>query len=83
MKLVDFNVFGSVTDSLLYSWDELTGDAFRADYFKPDEIELRLNEVQVNVQHSDVAMYGYPIDSLALSDLNAEKLASLALQVSH
>lgn len=71
--MVDLNPFGSRTDSLLYSWEELMAD----DQSKPRSVELRLVDVETGVQHNDMSMYGCPIESLAASGLDSEALASL------
>ena len=76
MKLLDFNPFGSVTDSLLFSWDELSDESLhQADENNPHKsksLELRLVEHDSGINTNQYGMYSQPTDFLtpdALSDL--------------
>ncbi len=53
--LIDFNVWGSRTDSLLFSWSELTG---------LDDIEMRVVETERQVKADPLSSYRAPIDVL-------------------
>lgn len=78
MRLVDFNPFGTRTDSLLYSWDELTSSGS-----DESSIELRLVDAETGVQQNEMGMYGCPLESLAATGLDSEALASLVQKVYH
>ena len=70
IKIVDFNPFGKVTDSLLFSWEELFDTNWS------DHIDFRIIDTNVGIQKSQNCMYGQPIDFLTNIDLcsNIDKL---------
>ncbi|XP_018409222.1 PREDICTED: cell division cycle protein 123 homolog isoform X1 [Nanorana parkeri] len=78
--LIDFNPFGEVTDSLLFSWDELTkganpGDEENADQDSPT---FRYTTSDVTVQPSPYLSYRLPKDFVDLSTgEDAHKLIDL------
>ena len=78
---MDFNPFGKVTDSLLYSWDELTeGSLIVEDLynsFKSNKLELRLVETDIGVNTHQYSMYSQPIDFLHLTSINSNDIESL------
>jgi hypothetical protein len=63
--LLDFNIWGTQTDSLLYSWDELmsmTGGDEECNY-----PEMRVIETEREVHHDPLASYRAPIDTIELA----------------
>ncbi|KAH3882717.1 cell division cycle protein 123 homolog [Dreissena polymorpha] len=65
LLLLDFNPFGEVTDSLLYSWDELSGDSLPED--GPEASLLRCVESPVGVQSNPYAAYAVPKDLIDIA----------------
>ncbi|GAB1285944.1 Cell division cycle protein 123 homolog [Apodemus speciosus] len=71
--LIDFNPFGEVTDSLLFTWEELTsennlrGDVSEGDAQGQDSPAFRCTNSEVTVQPSPYLSYGLPKDFLDLS----------------
>ena len=80
IRLVDFNPFGPVTDSLLFDWHELQQtmpDTAPVDY-------RVLTSSAMGIQRSEMSMYGQPIDFLIEDGLcdslgAVEKLANTRL----
>uniref|UniRef100_A0A8C9L9Y2 Translation initiation factor eIF2 assembly protein n=1 Tax=Pavo cristatus TaxID=9049 RepID=A0A8C9L9Y2_PAVCR len=72
-KLIDFNPFGEVTDSLLFTWDELTsgrnlkGDQSEGEATEQDCPVFRCTNSQVTVQPSPYLSYRLPKDFVDLS----------------
>ncbi|XP_005104985.1 cell division cycle protein 123 homolog [Aplysia californica] len=61
--LVDFNPFGLVTDSLLYSWEDIEGLLKNMDKRAADQTpDFRCVESEGGVQTSDYANYALPRD---------------------
>uniref|UniRef100_A0A2K6TA16 Translation initiation factor eIF2 assembly protein n=1 Tax=Saimiri boliviensis boliviensis TaxID=39432 RepID=A0A2K6TA16_SAIBB len=71
--LIDFNPFGEVTDSLLFTWEELTsennlnGDFSEADAQGQDSPAFRCTNSEVTVQPSPYLSYRLPKDFVDLS----------------
>lgn len=71
--LIDFNPFGEVTDSLLFTWDELTsgrnlkGDQSEVEATEQDYPVFRCTNSQVTVQPSPYLSYRLPKDFVDLS----------------
>ncbi|OXB77730.1 UNVERIFIED_CONTAM: hypothetical protein H355_011994 [Colinus virginianus] len=71
--LIDFNPFGEVTDSLLFTWDELTsgrnlkGDQSEGEATEQDYPAFRCTNSQVTVQPSPYLSYRLPKDFVDLS----------------
>uniref|UniRef100_A0A8B9QUH1 Translation initiation factor eIF2 assembly protein n=1 Tax=Anas platyrhynchos TaxID=8839 RepID=A0A8B9QUH1_ANAPL len=71
--LIDFNPFGEVTDSLLFTWDELTsgrnlkGDQSEEEATEQDYPVFRCTNSQVTVQPSPYLSYRLPKDFVDLS----------------
>lgn len=71
--LIDFNPFGEVTDSLLFTWDELTsgrnlkGDQSEGEATEQDCPVFRCTNSQVTVQPSPYLSYRLPKDFVDLS----------------
>uniref|UniRef100_A0A8C3L2E4 Translation initiation factor eIF2 assembly protein n=1 Tax=Chrysolophus pictus TaxID=9089 RepID=A0A8C3L2E4_CHRPC len=71
--LIDFNPFGEVTDSLLFTWDELTsgrnlkGDQSEGEATEQDYPVFRCTNSQVTVQPSPYLSYRLPKDFVDLS----------------
>ena len=66
VRLVDFNPFGPTTDSLLYEWDELTGE-----HALPSNVEnsfyFRFVENDAGIQPSGLRHFSIPSDFVDLS----------------
>lgn len=78
VKLLDFNPFDRVTDSLLYSWEELTQNEM-------EKLELRVVEEDIGVQSNQYSMYSHPKDALDFNELatnDFDALSSLIEKVS-
>ncbi|XP_040403287.1 cell division cycle protein 123 homolog [Cygnus olor] len=71
--LIDFNPFGEVTDSLLFTWDELTsgrnlkGDQSEEEATEQDYPVFRCTNSKVTVQPSPYLSYRLPKDFVDLS----------------
>ncbi|XP_062066884.1 cell division cycle protein 123 homolog isoform X2 [Lepus europaeus] len=71
--LIDFNPFGEVTDSLLFTWEELiSGTNLRGDFSEADAQEqdcpaFRCTDSEVTVQPSPYLSYRLPKDFVDLS----------------
>ncbi|XP_075868254.1 translation initiation factor eIF2 assembly protein isoform X3 [Nelusetta ayraudi] len=66
--LIDLNPFGEVTDSLLFSWEELTsGEAAQQQVRKKDGPAFRYTTSEVTVQPSPCLSYRIPRDFVDLS----------------
>uniref|UniRef100_A0A2K5Q6J7 Translation initiation factor eIF2 assembly protein n=1 Tax=Cebus imitator TaxID=2715852 RepID=A0A2K5Q6J7_CEBIM len=71
--LIDFNPFGEVTDSLLFTWEELTsennlnGDFSEVDAQGQDSPAFRCTNSEVTVQPSPYLSYRLPKDFVDLS----------------
>ncbi|XP_004712715.1 cell division cycle protein 123 homolog [Echinops telfairi] len=71
--LIDFNPFGEVTDSLLFTWEELiSGKNLKADVSEGDALEqdspaFRCTNSEVTVQPSPYLSYRLPKDFVDLS----------------
>ena len=62
--LLDFNVWGTQTDTLLYTWDELMGMVGDEESNYP---EMRVVETEREVHHDPLASYRAPIDTVELA----------------
>ena len=76
IKLLDFNPFGVVTDSLLFSWDELNEDNQKLD------AEMRLVESELGVHVNTYDIYSRPRETMNIATASdaaeaIEQLASL------
>ncbi|XP_059510814.1 cell division cycle protein 123 homolog isoform X2 [Stegostoma tigrinum] len=67
--LIDFNPFGEVTDSLLFSWEELTSGQTisKGDLKDPDSPAFRYITSEMTVQPSPYLSYRLPKDFVDLS----------------
>lgn len=71
--LIDFNPFGEVTDSLLFTWEELTsgknlkGDQSEGEATEQDYPVFRCTNSRVTVQPSPYLSYRLPKDFVDLS----------------
>uniref|UniRef100_A0A452UAX2 Translation initiation factor eIF2 assembly protein n=1 Tax=Ursus maritimus TaxID=29073 RepID=A0A452UAX2_URSMA len=71
--LIDFNPFGEVTDSLLFTWEELIsgrnlkGDFSEGDALEQDSPAFRCTNSEVTVQPSPYLSYRLPKDFVDLS----------------
>ncbi|XP_023057224.1 cell division cycle protein 123 homolog, partial [Piliocolobus tephrosceles] len=71
--LIDFNPFGEVTDSLLFTWEELisennlNGDFSEVDAQEQDSPAFRCTNSEVTVQPSPYLSYRLPKDFVDLS----------------
>ncbi|EPY88901.1 hypothetical protein CB1_000146011 [Camelus ferus] len=71
--LIDFNPFGEVTDSLLFTWDELIsgrnlkGDFTEGEALEQDSPAFRCTNSEVTVQPSPYLSYRLPKDFVDLS----------------
>ncbi|XP_008000453.1 translation initiation factor eIF2 assembly protein isoform X2 [Chlorocebus sabaeus] len=71
--LIDFNPFGEVTDSLLFTWEELisennlNGDFSEVDAQEQDSPAFRCTDSEVTVQPSPYLSYRLPKDFVDLS----------------
>uniref|UniRef100_A0A452FL44 Translation initiation factor eIF2 assembly protein n=1 Tax=Capra hircus TaxID=9925 RepID=A0A452FL44_CAPHI len=71
--LIDFNPFGEVTDSLLFTWDELlSGTNLKGDFSEGEALEqdapaFRCTNSEVTVQPSPYLSYRLPKDFVDLS----------------
>ncbi|XP_032205296.1 cell division cycle protein 123 homolog isoform X2 [Mustela erminea] len=71
--LIDFNPFGEVTDSLLFTWEELIsgrnlkGDFSEGDTLEQDSPAFRCTNSEVTVQPSPYLSYRLPKDFVDLS----------------
>jgi hypothetical protein len=81
--LTDFNPFGTKTDSLLYSWDELlNSNNNNSAAFKSDNLELRLVDTDIGINSHQYSMYSQPVDLLTLSDSrDIDSLVSILQEV--
>lgn len=61
--LIDFNVWGQSTDSLLYDWEELNDYCFSENHCTI----FRLVENEGEVRHNPLASYRAPIDAIDLA----------------
>lgn len=61
--LLDFNVWGSQTDSLLFEWEELMSLAEEETSFP----EIRVVETELEIHHDPLASYRAPIDVIELA----------------
>ena len=68
MKLLDFNPFGEVTDSLLYSWHELLDEHLLEvvdnDCLIAKRIELRIIDTNLGINANEYMVYSRPKDVL-------------------
>jgi D123 len=72
--LVDLNVWGTSTDSLLFDWDELVDDKTITTKDGRNGLEFRVVEHAVNVQAHPLSNYKAPVDVLDLvSDRNSQQ----------
>ena len=75
--LVDFNVWGSRTDSLLFTWDEILTMTMDASESQDDSIldnrrpEIRVVETANEIHHDPLASYRAPIDTVDLASMSA------------
>jgi hypothetical protein len=58
--LIDINPFGTVTDGLMFSWEELVQDS-------EEEFEFRVIDCQIAVQPKSTLVYRLPKDIIDLS----------------
>ena len=65
MWLLDFNVWGTQTDSLLYEWDELVRMVESGE--EANYPEMRVVETEREVHHDPLASYRAPIDTIELA----------------
>jgi hypothetical protein len=63
--LLDFNVWGTQTDSLLYEWDELVRMVESGE--EANYPEMRVVETEREVHHDPLASYRAPIDTIELA----------------
>ncbi|KAG8201612.1 hypothetical protein JTE90_012683 [Oedothorax gibbosus] len=63
--LIDFNPFGSVTDSLLFSWDELNSDSIKVDENRLPE--FRFVDDNHGVQPRSLSYHAVPRDIVDIS----------------
>lgn len=61
--LIDFNVWGQSTDSLLFDWEELNEYCFGENH----RTVFRLVESEGEVRHNPLASYRAPIDAIDLA----------------
>lgn len=64
--LIDFNVWGTQTDSLLYSWEELV-TMTSSDGEESNYPVMRVVETEREVHHDPLASYRAPIDTVELA----------------
>lgn len=64
--LLDFNVWGSRTDPLLFSWSELMSESFNS---QNDFPEIRVVETDKQVRADPLASYRAPIDTIHVASL--------------
>jgi hypothetical protein len=64
--LLDFNVWGSQTDSLLFEWEELQSLGDEGVSFP----EIRVVDTEREVHHDPLASYRAPIDAIELAAMN-------------
>ena len=65
--VVDFNPFGELTDSMLFTWEELTEmEATSLDQYSGDDF-LRIVTEKNNIQPSPYMRYGMPTDIVDLA----------------
>lgn len=64
--MLDFNPFGKVTDSLLFSWDELTDDSLKSDPTDAvsKKLEFRLIESELGIHSGQYSVYSQPRDTI-------------------
>jgi hypothetical protein len=80
---MDFNPFGASTDSLLYSWDELTDGSLiseedlTSNVYRSSRLELRLVETDIGVSSHQYSMYSQPIDFMNLNQMSASDIESI------
>jgi hypothetical protein len=82
VKLVDFNPFGEITDSLLFSWEEL--DEFKKEKEEDGEekyFKMRIIESDLGIQNNTYSTYGKPIDNV-LNDIETSDLPQFLKDVS-
>ncbi len=74
-KIIDFNPFGSVTDSLLYSWDEL----LESKHDVNNITDFRVIEDEFGIQKNLNCFSGQPIEFLNNENLisNIESLQNV------
>jgi hypothetical protein len=63
--LLDFNVWGRRTDTLLFTWDELQ----TMDSGDDDTVEIRVVETEKQVRGDPLASYRAPIDAVHIASL--------------
>lgn len=74
--LLDFNVWGTQTDALLFSWDELLRIASRETEEQDDSSlenqrpEIRVVETANEIHHDPLASYRAPIDAVDLASIS-------------
>ena len=61
--MLDFNPFGKITDSLLFSWDELDNFEDSSQILIDERIDLRIVENELGVSSSQFSMYSQPIEA--------------------
>ena len=66
MWLLDFNVWGRQTDTLLFSWSELLSLSSNDDDGMP---EMRVVETDRQVQQDPLASYRAPIDTVHVASM--------------
>lgn len=79
---MDFNPFDKQTDSLLYSWDELTSPALLESdsnnhEHKINGLEMRLVDTDTGVNSHQYSMYSQPVDLLCMDQLKSKDIESL------
>lgn len=73
--IIDFNPFGSVCDSLLFSWSELELLARRS--LGPDDVEFRVLQSAAAISPSSTLLYQFPKDLMDSQVAHAEQMQSL------
>lgn len=63
--LLDFNVWGTQTDSLLFTWEALARIAEE----RPALPQMRIVETELEIQHDPLASYRAPIDTIELASI--------------
>jgi hypothetical protein len=82
---MDFNPFGTTTDSLLYSWEELTDGSLIATEelesdsgaYKSSRLELRLVETDIGVSSHQYSVYSQPVDFMNLNQMTSRDIESI------
>eukprot|EP00941_MAST-03F_sp_MAST-3F-sp1_P004264 g4264.t1 len=67
VHLIDFGVWGKITDPVLFTWEELVAASC-------DSLEFRVNEKRTAMAPSNDVFYGYPKDMLdSVADENTRE----------